>query len=402
MAEWEPIADSLWQALAAVETEQANAEAETSCQIAFVGAPGSGKTALGCALAALPPQETVPDRLLPFLAEFRLPPSAEDVKQLESANLLILLLDATKGDFVNEVAAADYLSYLGRPMLVCYSKMDLVPIETRLIHGQARWRGAEIMPLAAVDADTVADLLVPAVLEALPEHALTLARHLPLFRSVVVDRMIERSARVNAAYASATGLADAVPLKRMPLRSEDIQVLCANQAALIHRLGLAHGRALDWHQDHAAVQSAVDMSAVWRLLARRVVGLIPLWALNTKVSLAYAGTVAAGRAMVSWLERGEPLSDAELQSLCRQVAVQSRETSDDVAAKARDALPAPAARPTGLGRLRERLGRTKSSTKQARPRCPMCGRLNPAGAAFCAYCGTPFGETLGQDSGETT
>jgi len=398
MSEWEPIAESLWQALAAVDTQRANAEAEKSCQIAFVGSPGSGKTALGCALAALPLQETVPDRLLPFLAEFRLPLSADDVKLLESADLLILLLDATKGDFVNEVAAADYLSYLGRPMLVCYSKMDLVPIETRLIHGQSRWRGAEIMPLATVDADTVADLLVPAVLEALPEHALTLARHLPLFRSLVVERMIERSARVNAAYASATGLADALPLKRMPLRSEDIQALCANQAGMIHRLGLAHGRALDWHQDHAAVRSAVDMSAVWGLLARRVVGLIPLWGLNTKVSLAYAGTVAVGRALVSWLDRGEPLSDSELRSLCRQVAVQSRETSDDVAAKARDALPTPAARPTGLGRLRERLGRSRSSTKQERPRCTGCGRLNPVGAAFCAYCGASFGETSGQDA----
>jgi hypothetical protein len=385
MPSWEGIADSLWKALAQLNPGDVQAEADKLFRLALIGAPASGKSALGCALAGLPAGQPLPPRLERHLSEHRLPLSAEDVNALESATLLVLLLDATKGDYVQEVAAADYLSYLGRPMLVCYNKMDMVPVETRLIRGQARWRGAEIMPLTATQPDTVRELLVPAVLETLPEHALALAHRLPLFRTTVAGRLVERTSRVNATYASASGLAQSVPRLRPPLTPEDIKVLASNQAAMVYRLGLAHGLPADWHQDLAPLRSVVDVEQLWRKLARRIVGIIPLWSLRSKVGVAYGGTVVTGKAMRTWFDSGQGPTVAMVREWCRDTAAQSETTSEDLVAKARDALPAAPverARPSGFALRLPWLLRRRS-----RPSCPACGQAVAPDATFCAYCG---------------
>jgi uncharacterized protein (DUF697 family) len=278
------------------------------------------------------------------------------------------------------------LSYLGKPMLVCYNKMDLLPVETRLIRGQARWRGAEIMPLSATQPDAVQELLLPAVLEVLPQYALSLARRLALFRSMVADRLIEHTALVNATYASASGLAETVPLLRVPFNAEEMGVLNANQAAMAFRLGLAHGLALDWHHRVDAVSVAVEPGRVWRQLARRVLGVVPLWRLDSKVGVAYGATIVMGKAIEAWCDAGEALSPKTLREMCRDTAVRSRAVSHDLVAKAREALPAQPRRERSR-RPKLRLPRPRIPRRRQKPVCAACGRANPADAAFCAYCG---------------
>lgn len=396
MASWEAIADELWKALAQSSVGAIKPEAEKSFRLALIGSSGSGKTALGCALGGMPPAQHIPSGFEDCLSEYRLPLSVKDINALEAATLLVLLLDATKGDYVQEVAAADYLSYLGRPMLVCYSKMDLVPVETRLIHGQARWRGAEIMPLTVTQLQSVKELLVPAVLDALPEYALSISRHLRLFRDLVAGRLIERTARVNATYASASGLSETVPLLRLPLSGEDIQVLGANQAALTYRLGLAHGLPTDWRDDVTALRSAVDIGELWRQLARRIVGLVPLWGLKSKVGLAYGGTVVTGRAVGMWCDTGRAPSSAAVRELCREVAAQSRTTSEDLVAKARGAWPSPPPKRARASNLGRRLPQLRLPKRRPKLSCSVCGRAVPSGVAFCAHCGAALGA---QDEG---
>lgn len=392
MADWEAISFGFWKALAVSDVSPAQAEAERDFRLAVIGAPGSGKTTLSCTLAGKLPEDSVLDSLSGHLSEYRLPLSLQDINELEAATLLILLLDATKGDYVQEVAAADYLSYLGRPMLVCYNKMDLVPVETRLIHGQARWRGAEIMPLTATQPDTVRELLVPAVLMVLPEHGLALARHLPLFRKIVAGRLTERAAKVNATYASASGLTETVPLLRVPLSDDDTRVLSINLATMAYRLGMAYGRPLDWHEHQEEMRAAIDMGKVWRKLARRIVGAIPLWGLSSKVSLAYGGTVVTGRAIQQWLETRQPMSSEAIDEVCREVAAQSRATGNELVAKARDALPKP--RVGGARRrIRALVSRSALLSGRSRPRCPACRKMNPPDATFCAYCGASLADS---------
>lgn len=389
MADWDAVGEGLWKALGKLDVEAAQAEAEKEFQLALIGAAGSGKTTLACALAARPAETTLPAEWDAHFTEYRLPLSVEDIADLESATLLILLLDATKGDYAQEVAAAEYLAYLGRPMLVCYNKMDQVSVETRTIRGQARWRGVEIMPLTATQPNTVKELLVPAVLEVLPEYALSLARHLPLFRSAVADRFIERTALVNATYASAAGLAESIPFLRLPLTVNDIEMLNANQALLAYRLGLAYGLPLDWHHDVQSLSSAIDVGRLWRQCARQSVGLIPLWRLESKVRLAYGGTLLTARALQAWYSTGETLSLAASRDLCRQLAQQSRQMSRALVARAREALPIPHVK---TARARGKLRLPRLPKRPQKRSCAACGRLNPADAIFCAYCGKEMEE----------
>jgi GTPase SAR1 family protein len=118
MPDWEAIEQGMWTALAALDVAPAQAESGRAFRLALIGAPSSGKSALACALAARSLQQGIPAESQASIREYRLPLSADDIASLEAATALILLLDATKGNYVQEVAAADYLAYLGRPMRV--------------------------------------------------------------------------------------------------------------------------------------------------------------------------------------------------------------------------------------------------------------------------------------------
>jgi energy-coupling factor transporter ATP-binding protein EcfA2 len=387
MSDWDEIGDRIWHALARLEVDPAQDEADREFTIALVGDAGCGKTTLALTLARAQPAEGMPLAAQERIGEYRLPLSVDDVADLDAATLLVLLLDATKGDYAQEVAAADYLSYLGKPMLVCYNKMDLLPVEAKLIRGQARWHGVEIMPLSATQPATVEELLVPAVLDALPECALALARHLSLFRAPVVDKLVERTALVNATYASASGLAEPVPLLRMPLSDADVAVLSENQAMMAYRVGLACGLPFDWHCSLRPSSPPRQAGPLWRQLARQVRGVVPMWGLGSKVRLAYGGTLLMGRAVAAWCNSGQELSPDGMRAICRDAAAQSRAVGVELVAKARDALPAAQEKRGQSRRFRIRLPGLRPRRRQLKLLCPSCGRANPPDATYCAYCG---------------
>ncbi len=392
MAEWDQISDCVFRALTRLDVEGLRAEADRRVRLALIGTPGSGKTTLACALADRAPGEGGDQDWVQYLPEYQLPLAAEDVAGLDAAVLLVLLLDATKGDYATEVAAAEYLSFLGKPVLVCYSKMDLVASETRLIRGQARWRGAAILPVCAVHPETVQEQLGPAILEALPEHPLPLARHLPLFRGLVADKWIEQAALSNATQASASGLLEAVPLLRMPLHESDLDALGLSLASLQYRLGLAYGLPLDWQASHEASNLALAAGRWWQQAAHAVQGLIPIWGLESKVALVHAGTTVTGRAIQAWCDTGHELSQRALGDLCRGAAAEARRRARALVAKAHDALPGQPARGRRAAQKSSKVRLPGFPRPRKRPTCSTCGRLNARDAAFCAYCGTRLDE----------
>lgn len=387
MSDWDEIGDRIWHALARLDVDPAQDEAERDFTLALVGAAGCGKSTLALTLASAQPAEGMPLAAQKRIIEYRLPLAVDDVADLDAATLLVLLLDATKGDYAQEVAAADYLSYLGKPMLVCYNKMDLLPVEAKLIRGQARWHGVEIMPLSATQSATVAELLVPAVLDALPECGLALARHLALFRPSVVDRVVGRTALVNATYASASGLAEPVPLLRMPLSDEDVAVMSENQAMMAYRVGLAFGLPFDWHRSVSPSSPVRQAGPLWRQLARQVRGVVPMWGVSSKVRLVYGSTLLLGRSMAAWCDSRQILSPGRVRTLCRDAAAEARAVSAELVAKARDALPAAQEKRGRSGRFKFRLLQLRQRGRKAKPLCLACGRANPSDATYCAYCG---------------
>jgi len=388
MSGWEDITAGFRRELAELSTEQLRMDGEKSFRLALIGAAGSGKTTLARALAgAETPQAS---GLEHFLPEYTLPLSAQDVAELNLTTLLILLLDATKGDYVQEVAAADYLAYLGKPMLVCYTKMDTLQVETRMIREQARWRGAQILPLIGTQPDTVLDLLVPAVLEALPGHRLALANRLALFRAQVADEIVRGTAQANATFAAAKGMGDLRPSLRFPFDDDDLMVMCANLAEMTERLGIAYAGDLVLG-NHSLVER-VDPGQVWRQMSRHVLGLVPVWSLRAKVALAYGGTAALGQAVEHICSTGAELDSKSLQGLYKSVARDTRAVGDSVLSRAKDALPSGRAR----GQASRRPARPWSSLlqRERRKKCGECSRMNPSDALYCAYCGVQLGGSL--------
>jgi uncharacterized protein (DUF697 family) len=353
VSEWDRIAVGLWEALASVQAEDFELEVHRECRLAILGSPGSGKTSLARSLHGGHRAEDI--RADERILELRLPLRPQDIRLLESATLFVLLLDATNDDFVTEVAAADFLAYLGRPVVVCYSKIDLLPTEAQLVRGQARWRGAGIVPINATDCVSVADELAPVLIEMIPDRTLSLARCLELCRRPVSQGIVDRVSTLSATYASASGLAEVSLMGRVPFCDEDLRTILAHQASMVFVLGLAYGLPLDWCRGQVAQWRLVDVGMLWQRVSRRVGGRIPLWGLESKTEMAYAATAAVGSAFVAWLDGGEALTSAHVSNVLDEVAKRAGVVSQEVVARARGALPSLPQDRGIVRRLRQRL-----------------------------------------------
>ena len=162
--------------------------------------------------------------------------------------------------------------------------------------------------VAALDADAL-DQIASALLDLVDEdRQLALGAQLPGVRRVLFSRVIERTARANASFAFTTGLAESVPVLTAPLNLGDIVILTKNQLMMCYRLALAAGRDAEPRELMTEILGVLGGGLLFRQAARELVGLIPVVGLLPKVAVAYAGTVAIGRAMTAWITEGRAVT----------------------------------------------------------------------------------------------
>jgi uncharacterized protein (DUF697 family) len=162
--------------------------------------------------------------------------------------------------------------------------------------------------VAALDAEAV-EKLAPALVDAAGEDVpLALAAQLPVLRSAVFSRTIERTSRANASFALTTGLAETVPILTAPLNLGDIVILTKNQLMMCYRIALAAGRDGEPRALMGEILGVLGGGVLFRTAARELVGLIPIVGIVPKVAIAYAGTQAIGRAMVAWTTEGRQIT----------------------------------------------------------------------------------------------
>lgn len=120
--------------------------------------------------------------------------------------------------------------------------------------------------------------------------AVALAARLPAIRRGVVEALIARVARQNAAIAAAVF----VP-------GVDFPVLTLNQLRLVLRIAAAYGEKIDAER-LPEILGVVGTALGFRALARQAVGVttIPGWAVQGAV--AYAGTRTLGEAAIRYFE----------------------------------------------------------------------------------------------------
>lgn len=162
--------------------------------------------------------------------------------------------------------------------------------------GSAFWGDVVILP--SFERRELRNRLGPAVIRAIPDSALALARHLPLFRPAVSRWIIEGTARVNLEFALASNLPALLPVVGNLLgAAADLLVLTKNQIFMVYRLGVIHGRdTSNKLRVLGEIAPVVGAAFGWRTLARELAALVPgLIGAVPKVAIAYSGTYVVGR-----------------------------------------------------------------------------------------------------------
>jgi uncharacterized protein (DUF697 family) len=220
-----------------------------------------------------------------------------------------------------------------------------VPLVT-VVHGSRSAMAAVVRPGEAARAAVPAldAAAVPAVAQAVlsaasPGLRLALARHLVPLRDPLFAELIEETARTNAMYAFTTGIGEIVPVLDLPLNLADIIVLTKNQLVMSYRIALAAGKKGTAHELIGEVLGVIGGGFLFRQGARQLVGLIPVAGIVPKVAVAYAGTLAIGKAVAAWAARGQALEAGAVKRLYRQALSRGRDVAQALVAQARKRAP---------------------------------------------------------------
>ncbi|MCS7248703.1 MAG: hypothetical protein NZ840_10750 [Anaerolineales bacterium] len=368
----------VWQSIKEIDLRPIREEALQAVHLAIAGRPDAPKQELAWQMRRDPyrpsEQTFTPISILDYTG---------DDSALEPAlnsDLLTLILPAATEETTLEQKLVQKWMNSGRRLLV------LVPQDQRLgldAIQSFRLSIGNLRPLFGdlSDPDFLLSRFVPAVLEALPQKQVALARQFPLFRDAVARQLIAEGCFTNAAYAFSTGLAEIVPGLNIPLNVADMVVLTKNQAFLAYRLGLALGFSTRWQDYLAEFGGILGSGFLWRQLARQLVGLIPAWGIVPKVAVAYAGTYVVGRVILQWYLTGKKLSPQQM----RQLYGEAFQAGKAWASKMLQKIPRPRL-PQQKRKPRE-LPLPPESNPQGKV-CSVCGRSNDWDARYCQSCGT--------------
>ena len=177
------------------------------------------------------------------------------------------------------------------------------------------------------------------VLEDNPQIALSIARTVPIFRSVLAKQVIHDTAMANAEYAMLNALPGVVPIIAPLLPATaigDIFMLTKNQGMMMFKLAAMYDQSLDIRDRSKEITSILGNSIGWRAIAREVAGIVPGGVgLLVRGALAYAGTYAAGMALEEFYATGLRPTQAKLKSYYKQAYLEALETMKRLTPSAR-------------------------------------------------------------------
>jgi hypothetical protein len=177
---------------------------------------------------------------------------------------------------------------------------------------------------------------IAAILAGNPDAAVPLARHFPVFRRAVVERIIHAIARENALFAVATALPDVVPsLIELPWAlgewASDTAFLTANQLRMAFLIAAACGARAGFADQKGQILSIAAGAFGWRALARELAGKIPFGGgLVPKCAIAYAGTYVVGKALERWHRTEARLAREERRKLYETALERGRSVARDL------------------------------------------------------------------------
>ena len=199
--------------------------------------------------------------------------------------------------------------------------------------------------------------VVPLALGRRPDLRVPMARRLPGFRTMASEQVIREVSRINAEFATVSGISGAIPVLAPlfpALAGTDILILTKNQVMMVFRLAAIHGEDLNFKSRLREVLPVIGGAFGWRAVARELLGLVPGgFGIPLRAAIAYTGTYAVGRAAELAFDEGRAPTRREM-----------RRIYEEGTSLAKDAV----------GRLKERMtsrgSRSLPPAKQALPQPP--------------------------------
>lgn len=181
---------------------------------------------------------------------------------------------------------------------------------------------------AASRTDTGFTELLSQIAAANPDLRLALAANVPAFRPVAIAQLIARTARDNAKIAALSALPGVIPLTDwlVPATAAgDIYLLTKNQVSLLLQIAACYGLPPDIKARLREMLPVVGGAFGWRAVVREAIGLVPGGVgLLVKATVAYAGTLAVGRAAsLYYASGGHRLSASDMRELSRQAIAEA-------------------------------------------------------------------------------
>jgi uncharacterized protein (DUF697 family) len=150
------------------------------------------------------------------------------------------------------------------------------------------------------------------------------------WRPAAVSAVIDDASKANAQFALVSNIPAVVPFfGGIVAASADLIVLTKNQVMMCYKIAAAHDR--DLGNQMAILRELVPVVGggfLWRTIAREAAAFIPLAAGTIpKVAIAYAGTIATGRAADYYYRFGRKPSKEQLKTFALQAGEAAKRLS---------------------------------------------------------------------------
>jgi small GTP-binding protein len=235
-------------------------------------------------------------------------------KSAAEADAILLLLDAGAGLRQGDADLLHYMQGLRRPVVVALNKIDLLGRDYEKVVTDASARlGVPVVPISAKKGTNIAERLVPALVDALPDLAVALGRELPLLRRAMANRIIRQSAILNTAAGAE------------PIPFIDIPVLLTTQARMMLRIAAIYGEP--YSAKHAReLLGTIAGGLAFRFLAQQGAKLLPTGGWALAAGIAAIGTWAIGQVAIEYFESSKRLTRQQMREMYKHILKRDRHT----------------------------------------------------------------------------
>ena len=226
---------------------------------------------------------------------------------VQGADLVLLLLDAAAGVRQSDHDLYTTLRGLQKPVVIALNKADLVKKDLPwILENAEKLLGIRPIPISAQTGMGIVEGLLPAILNAQPAVAVAMARALPDVREHIVNRIVRRTAWINAL------------ISLQPVPGLDIPILLASQTRMVLRIAAAYGESLN--VSHAReLLTTMAGSLLSRYLGSQAAKLVPGLGWIVSAAISAVTTWGIGQAACRYFEAGRAIKGPELRDLYQQM-----------------------------------------------------------------------------------